>query len=165
VSKKQTNGKGRDVDVDRSAPRTGMEAAAPDEGARRLHADPEVSDKARRRRFSAEYKRKILREADACTVTGQIGALLRREGLYWSHLTTWRRQRDRGEIDGLRGNKAGSKATDRKKTAEQAKRLRRQVARLERKLKQAETIIEFQKKISELLGLSLEETTTEGAES
>ncbi len=61
----------------------------------------EVVAKAIRRRFTAGYKRRILREADACTAPGAIGALLRREGLYSSHLTTWRKQRERGELAGL----------------------------------------------------------------
>lgn len=64
--------------------------------------DPEVTPKARRRRFSAAYKLRILKEADACTGKGEVGALLRREGLYSSHLSTWRRARDQGELEGLR---------------------------------------------------------------
>ena len=73
--------------------------------------DPEVPAKARRRRFSAQYKKRILDEADGCKdVPGAIGALLRREGLYSSHLTTWRKQRERGELDGLRPKKRGRKA-------------------------------------------------------
>jgi len=69
--------------------------------------DPEVVVKAQRRRFTAEYKHRILQEADACTHSGEIGALLRREGLYSSHLTTWRHQRARGELQGLTPAKRG----------------------------------------------------------
>ena len=74
------------------------------------YPDPEVTPKAKRRRFSAEYKLRILAEADGCTQPGEIGALLRREGLYSSHLTTWRRQRDEGQLYGLTGKKRGRKA-------------------------------------------------------
>src|SRR5918994_7867974 len=84
--------------------------------------DPEVPEKARRRRFSAEYKLAILREADACTEPGQIGALLRRERLYSSHLVDWRRQREAGTLEAL-ARKRGPKPTD--PTRAQADRLRR----------------------------------------
>lgn len=85
--------------------------------------DPEVVPKAKRRKFSAEYKRRILDEADSCTEPGQIGALLRREGLYSFHLTTWRRQRDRGLIQAMSPKKRGRKRKD---------ELEREVARLQR---------------------------------
>ena len=73
-------------------------------------SDTEVVAKAQRRRFTAEYKRRIVREADRCTTAGAIGALLRRAGLYSSHLTTWRAARDRGELEGLAPKKRGPKA-------------------------------------------------------
>lgn len=111
--------------------------------------DPEVLPKAERRRFSAEYKRRILQEADACTSPGEIGAWLRREGLYSSHLTTWRRQREHGEWRGLAPVKRGPKPDPQ---AAEIARLRRENERLQARLAQAETVIEVQKKLSQLLG-------------
>jgi transposase len=109
----------------------------------------EVVARPKRRTFSAAYKRSILEEADRCTQPGEIGALLRREGLYSSNLTTWRRQRERGELDGAkRGRKPASDE------AKELKRLQRENQRLKQKLEQAETIIEVQKKLSQLLGLT-----------
>jgi transposase len=117
--------------------------------------DPEVVPKAKRRKFSAEYKRRILDEADSCTEPGQIGALLRREGLYSSHLTTWRRQRDRGLIQALSPKKRGRKRKD--ELEREVARLERENARLRASLEQAEMIIDVQKKLSRLLGLEMEE--------
>jgi transposase len=117
--------------------------------------DPEVMPKAKRRKFSAEYKRRILEEADSCTEPGQIGALLRREGLYSSHLTTWRRQRDRGLIQALSPKKRGRKRKD--ELEREVARLQRENARLQASLEQAEMIIDVQKKLSKLLGLEMEE--------
>jgi transposase len=117
--------------------------------------DPEVVPKAKRRKFSAEYKRRILDEADSCTEPGQIGALLRREGLYSSHLTTWRRQRDRGLIQALSPKKRGRKRKD--ELEREVARLQRENARLQASLEQAEMIIDVQKKLSKLLGLEMEE--------
>jgi transposase-like protein len=110
----------------------------------------EVLPKAQRRHFSAEYKRRILEEADACTERGQIGALLRREGLYTSHLDKWRTQRDRGRLAGTTDNRRGPTAQP---EAAELARLRRENARLQARLQQAEAIIEVQKKVSQLLGL------------
>ena len=115
--------------------------------------DPEVPEKPVRRRFSAAYKRKILEEAERCTGRGELGALLRREGLYSSHLTTWRQQRDQGALDGLAPKKRGRKAKRKDPVAEENERLRRQNARLEHQLRQAETIIDVQKKLCTMLGL------------
>jgi len=117
--------------------------------------DPEVVPKAKRRKFSAEYKRRILEEADNCTEPGQIGALLRREGLYSSHLSTWRRQRDRGLVQALSPKKRGRKRKD--ELEREVARLQRENERLQASLEQAETIIEVQKKLSRLLGLATEE--------
>ncbi len=117
--------------------------------------DPEVVPKAKRRKFSAEYKRRILEEADNCTESGQIGALLRREGLYSSHLSTWRRQRDRGVVKGLSPKKRGRKRKD--ELEREVTRLQRENERLQASLEQAETIIDVQKKLSRLLGLATEE--------
>ncbi len=113
----------------------------------------EVTPKAKRRRFSAAYKLRILNEADPCTQPGQIGALLRREGLYSSHLTTWRRQRDQGGA--LSPRKPGRKPTPDVALARELAQLRKQNQRLQDQLKKAELIIEVQKKVSALLGLDL----------
>jgi transposase len=94
------------------------------------------------RQFSAEYKRRILEEADACTEPGQIGALLRREGLYSSNLINWRRQRSEGSLKGLSPKKRGPKPDP---LANENAALRRRIERLEAELKRAETIIEVQK--------------------
>jgi transposase len=115
--------------------------------------DPEVRPKAKRRQFSAEYKRRILEEADACTEHGQLGALLRREGLYSSHLTSWRRQRDRMVLEGLAPKKRGPKPDP---LAVENASLQREIERLEARLQRAETIIAFQKKLAQLLGIPLE---------
>jgi len=111
-----------------------------------------VTERAKRRRFTAEYKLRILREADACKGDGDLGALLRREGLYSSHLATWRRQRDKVATSGMKDRKRGPKP---KGIDPQVKRLERENARLKRRLEEAETIIDFQKKLSKLLGVSL----------
>jgi transposase len=117
--------------------------------------NPEVLEKPLRRRFSAEYKLRILKEVDALTDSGQIGALLRREGLYSSHLTTWRRQREAGTIQALQPQKRGRRGRRRDPVIQENEQLRRENDRLARRLKKAEAIIEIQKKISELLGIPL----------
>ena len=111
--------------------------------------DPEVIAKPQRRRFSAEYKYRILQEAEACTQPGEVGALLRREGLYSSHLTTWRQQRQRGERQGLAPAKRGRKTDPQ---AAELARLQHENAQLKAQLERAELIIEVQKKLSQLLG-------------
>jgi transposase len=113
---------------------------------------PEVLEKASRRRFDAAYKLRILAEAERCQASGQLGELLRREGLYSSHLTTWRKQRDVGSLDALRPKQRGRKAQPNTAERKELERLRRENARLAQRLKQAETIIEFQKKVAEFLG-------------
>lgn len=118
----------------------------------RQYPDPEVTPKAKRRRFSAKYKLQVLAEADRCTHPGEIGALLRREGLYSSHLTTWRRQREEGQLQGLSGRKRGRKADPQ---AAEVAQLRRENEQLQARLKQAEVIIDVQKKLSGLLGLNV----------
>ncbi len=113
----------------------------------------EVTPKAKRRRFSAQYKLQILEEADRCTQPGQIGALLRREGLYSSNLTSWRRQRDQGQIGALSPKKRGPKPAPDATMARELDKLRKENQRLEQRLKKAELVIEVQKKVSALLGL------------
>jgi len=117
----------------------------------REEPDPQVVPKADRRRFSAKYKLSILAEADRCTERGQIGALLRREGLYSSHLTTWRQQREQSTLGQKRGPKSNPQ------TAE-IKRLQRENEQLRTRLERAEHIIDVQKKLAQLLGTSLDET-------
>ena len=140
-----------------AAPSEGVEERSdetPGEGAGAPAAppDPEVAEKPKRRRFSAEYRLRIVREADSCTQPGEIGALLRREGLYSSLLTAWRRQRDEGALEGLRSKKRGPKA---KAVDPRVKRLEREVSRLKWKLEQAETIIDIQRKVAGILGIPL----------
>src|SRR3989475_1310390 len=144
----------------------GIEEAGETEGARRAtgvfpagapssappDGEVEVVAKPRRRRFTAEYKRRIVREADRCTKPGELGALLRREGLYSSHLTTWRAARDRGELAGLAPKPRGPKATPPdprdKKIAEQE----REITRWKQRAERAEALVELQKKVAALLG-------------
>lgn len=122
--------------------------------------EAEVTPRAKRRTFSAAYKLRILEEADRCTESGQIGALLRREGLYFSNLTCWRRQREEGQLQGLKPKKRGPKKSERDEMAEEMEKLRWEKAQLEERLEKAETIIEVQKKLSTLLGLNQRENTS-----
>lgn len=140
--------------------RTPPSSARPD-GVSQLSPDPEVPERAHRRRFTAEYKAGIVREADRCREPGEIGALLRREGLYSSQLVQWRKQSREGAYRALRDDHRGRKRK-RSPLEEENERLRNQVARLERRLDQAETIIEFQKKISEMLGIPLNGPENDG---
>lgn len=110
--------------------------------------DPEVVARAKRRTFTAAYKLRILEEADDCQQTGQIGALLRREGLYSSHLTTWRRQRTTGQLQGLTPQKRGRKKDEQ---AAEIATLRQENERLQAQLTQAELIIKAQKKLAQAL--------------
>lgn len=116
--------------------------------------DPEVPARHVRRRFTTAYKLEILRKADACR-PGELGALLRREGLYSSHLITWRRQREHGLMPKKRGRKPTT-SDPRVKTLEREKAaLATENRRLAQRLERAETIIAFQKKVAELLGIPL----------
>ena len=116
------------------------------------HADPEIPAKAKRRRFTTEYRLKILREADRCKGPGEIGALLRREGLYSSLLSTWRQLREDGALATMRSVRRGPKP---KVVDPRVKELEKKNARLEKQLKQAHAIIEVQKKVAEILGIPL----------
>lgn len=122
--------------------------------------DPEVAAIAKRRRFTAEYKLSILAQVESCREQGDIGALLRREGLYSSHLSKWRQQRQKGALAGLTPKKRGRKPTA-NPLAEENRRLETENARLRRQLQQAETIIDVQKKVSTLLGIQLPEPPTD----
>ena len=118
----------------------------------------EVAAKAERRRFTAEYKLRVLRDADDCKQAGEIGALLRREGLYWSNLTNWRKQRENGELAGLKGKKRGSHRREKNPLVDRVRELERDNARLKRRAERAEGIVELQKKVSEILGIELGES-------
>jgi len=116
--------------------------------------DPEVSAKPQRRRFSAQFKLAVLDEIDRCTKPGDVGALLRRHGLYHSHLSTWRRERKEGALVRL-SRKRGRKPTPPNPLAGRLRELERENSRLRRRLKRAETINEVQKKVSEMLDIPL----------
>ncbi len=120
--------------------------------------DPEVSQKAKRRKFTAQYKLRILKEADTCTNSGQIGALLRREGLSSSNLTTWRRQQEQGTLEALSPKRRGPKEKRDDPSTRRVRELEEEIHSLKQKLKQAETIIEVQKKISEMLNIPSHQT-------
>jgi len=119
--------------------------------------NPEVPEKQPRRRFTAQYKLRILDEVDASADQGHIGAILRREGLYYSNIRDWRQQRDQGVLHGLSPKKRGRKANEVNPLAQKVAELERETRRLQKKLKQAETIIEVQKKVSEILGIPLDD--------
>ena len=116
--------------------------------------ESEVTEKPVRRRFTAEYKMRILEEADGCTETGQLGELLRREGLYSSHLSNWRRLRELGSLASLKPKRRGRKPNPNNEATQELKRLQRENERLAERLRQAETIIDVQKKVCEMLGIT-----------
>jgi transposase len=114
--------------------------------------DPEVTERAARRVYSAEFKRQVLQEVDGCTEMGEIGAVLRRHGLYSSHLKTWREQRERGELAGLAPRKRGRKAAAKNPLAEEVARLERELRRMTARAERAEGLVDLQKKMAALLG-------------
>ena len=117
--------------------------------------DPEVAAKPKRRQFTGEYRLRILEEADRCTQPGEVGRLLRREGLYTSHLAAWRKARRQGSLRGLTPNKRGAKPAERNPLGAKVRELETKVARLEKELHTAHTILEVQGKIAGLLGFNL----------
>lgn len=125
--------------------------------------DPEVGSGAQRRRHGAAYKARIVEEAESATEPGQIGALLRREGLYSSQLCKWREQYRTGALQGLRDEKRGRKAV-KNPLEDEVTRLRKEIDRLSRRLEQAETIIDIQKKVSSMLGIPLPNVGNEKGE-
>ena len=127
-------------------------AAGPSAALRAPAPDPEVPAKVTRRRFTLEYRLRILKVADACEQPGALGALLRREGLYSSHLSNWRRQREQGELVAGRARRRGPMP---KPIDPRVKQLEVENRRLQRKLARAETIITLQKKVAEILGIPL----------
>lgn len=135
---------------DRNRPPVGRAASTP---------GPELVERARRRTFTAKYKLGVLREAEACTKPGEIGALLRREGLYTSHLTAWRKQRDQGALDALSKARGRPKADARDA---EIKRLRRRAERAESELTKARKVIELQGNVSALLEELLQDGSATG---
>ena len=123
-------------------------------GKKQEKISPEVPEKATRRRFTRAYKEQILAEADQCTDSGELGELLRREGLYSSTLARWRRERTAGTLE---SRKRGRKPNPNKKETQELAKLKRDNARLTERLRQAELIIEVQKKVSEMMGIKLPE--------
>lgn len=160
-SKEQVVGAGEAEGARRA---TGDSPARSRAGERARRADPQVPAKATRRQFPAEYKRRILREAEAATQPGELGALLRREGLYCSNLITWRGQRSRGELAGLAPKRRGRKAKAVNPLTKRVTELERDKRRLERKLEQAELLLEIQKKASQLLQIPLRSLEEDGSD-
>jgi len=118
--------------------------------------NPEVYEKAARRKFTAEHKLRILKLADNCTESGSLGALLRREGIYQSYLKTWRDQRDDDMLSRLKPKKRGRKVVKINSLQKEVDGLHRENKRLAKQLRQAELIIDIQKKVSEVMGITLE---------
>ncbi len=118
-------------------------------------SEVEVMAKPTRRRFTVEYKLRILRETDACSRRGEIGALLRREGLYSSNLTAWCKQREKGELEGLSKKRRGPLRKENNPLADKVKALERENTRLRARAERAEGLVELQKKVSEILGIEL----------
>jgi transposase len=112
-------------------------------------SETEVVVRAKRRQHTAEYKLRILRELDECTGKGEVGAILRREGLYSSLISKWREQREQGSLNGLGGQRRGPKIDP---NAAELARLQRENKRLKEKLERAELIIDVQKKVARLIG-------------
>ena len=123
--------------------------------------DPEVVATARRRRFSASEKRRLLAEADLCKKPGELGAFMRRQRLYSSMLSSWRKQRDQAAEGALAPQRRGRKADPARPERERIAQLEREKARLERELAQARLIIDVQKKVAALLGLPMADPTDE----
>ena len=111
----------------------------------------EVVGKAERRRFTAAYKRRVVQEADRCRKPGEVGALLRREGLYSSHLKAWRAARARGELAGAGAKRRGPQPTPAPREAKRILELERENRRLRARAERAEALVEVQKKLSALL--------------
>lgn len=147
-----------------TSPRDGTAAAVRDATRAGATREPATAERPLRRSFTAEYKQRLLREAEAAAasgVDGAIGALLRKEGLYSSHLTEWRRERERGALAGLTPKKRGRKAAPKNPLADENELLRRQNAQLQAELDKAKVIIDVQKKLSSLLGIPMTEEPPE----
>ncbi len=129
-------------------------ATEPDDGGR-LTPDPEVVERPVRRHFTANYKQRILAEVDAAADTGTIGRILRREGLYSSHLASWRKTRDQSQRSALEPKRRGPKPSPKNPLQAENAKLTRENVRLNKKLRRAELIIDLQKKVSQILGITL----------
>ncbi len=127
--------------------------------------DPEVPEKKPRRNFTAKYKLRILQEVENCTEPGEVGALLRREGLYSSNLTVWRKQKEQGILQGITPKKRGRKTKEMNPLARKVAELERKNRKLQDKLKKAEIIIDVQKKISQILEMTDEQYEAEESDS
>jgi transposase-like protein len=138
------------------------DVCAPRSGWKRRIAESQVSPIARRRTFTAQYKLEILDAVEEARETGAIGALLRREGLYSSHLTKWKEQRRAGVLSALAPRRRGPKAATPNPLARRVAELERDKRRLVRRLAQAEAINEIQKKVSQILGIPLDPPTDDG---
>ena len=138
-----------------SAPVLGVEERSDE--APRARANPEVVARPRRRQFTAQYRLRILEEADRCTAPGEVGRLLRREGLYSSHLTAWRKARRKGSLQGLASNQRGAKPAMRNPLEVTVHELETKVVRLEKELHTAHTILDVQSKVAGLLGFNLKD--------
>lgn len=132
--------------LENNQPMTHKTAAMPNDT-----PDPQVEPKSARRSFTTAYKLSVLQQADQCQGSGEIGALLRREGLYSSHLSTWRRLRQQGTLQALTNKQRGPQATRDPAQRRELEQLRRRNARLEHELAKAHTIIDVQKKLSFIL--------------
>ncbi len=128
-------------------------AALRGSGVKTVVPNPEVPEKASRRSYTAEYKRLILKEAEVCKERGQVGALLRREGLYFSNLTAWRHQVERGTLDALSSKKRGPKARKPDPSVRRITEQEKEIQKLRVRLRKAELIIEVQKKIAGIFQL------------
>ncbi|MCP5055275.1 MAG: transposase [bacterium] len=133
-----------------------VEARSAGTGSRAGGPDPEVVAKPKRRQFTAEYRLRILEEADSCTKPGEVGQLLRREGLYSSHLTAWRKAQRQGALRGLASKKRGVKPRERNPLEPKVQQLEAENARLKAELHKAHTILDVQEKVAGLLGFDLE---------
>jgi len=136
-------------------------AALRGSGVKAVVSDPEALEKASRRSYTAEYKRRILRETEVCKEQGQLGALLRREGLYSSNLTAWRRQAERGTLDALSSKKRGPKARRPDPSVRRITEQEKEIQKLRARLRKAELIIEAQKTIAEIFQLPLDQKEEE----
>ena len=132
------------------------EAPKAETGQARRAPDPQVVAKPTRRQFTAEYRLRIIEEADRCTRLGEVGRLLRRESLYTSHLSAWRKARRIGSLRGLTPNKRGAKLAEPNPLSAKVRQLEAKVVRLEKELATAHTILEVQGKVAGLPGLSLD---------
>lgn len=149
-----------------AAPREGTASAVRETARSGVPERATSPERPKRRAFTAEYKLRIVREADAAIasgVEGAVGELLRREGLYSSHLTDWRKQRERGSLAGLAAKKRGPKVR-KNPLADEVARLQRENERMKAELAKANTVIDVQRKVAALLGETLPEPTAEEVE-